>query len=170
MKKYLFLSGFILFATISFGQNGVGFNLGFATSKTPFGSLMYFLDKNAFSIGVSFELNNALGKKEPNQNSGFGIGDGHFFLIGDIGYTRMVSDKFSLEGELSFGKRKYYQNFSDNSFSEGGYHKIYKEKSIQGIGAFVIYDVNDIFGIFAGYNTIRQASIGLRIKFVKQTD
>ena len=167
MKKYLFVVIAVFFAAFSNGQKGYGFDLGFATSKSPMASFIYFRDNNAFSLGFSYEFNNTLGRRLKEKLSYFEIGHGDYFLTADAGYTRIFSEKFSLEGEVSVGERKYYKNYSDNTFPQGGYHVIYKKKAIVGLGAIAVYNFNDIFGVFGGLNTIRIATIGVQMKFVQ---
>ena len=168
MKKYLVLTTVIFLVIFSDAQKGFGFDLGIATSKAPMFDVKYFLNENAFSLGLSYQIfNDALGKKEsgviPGTNA---IGDGDYFFTVDIGYTRILSEKFSVSGEISVGSRKFYQNLSDNNFSEGGYHRIYKTKSIVGAGGIITYNANNTVGFFAGYNSIREAAAGVQIKFV----
>ena len=167
MKKYLALATVIFLVIFSNAQKGFGFDLGIATSKAPMFDVKYFLNENAFSIGLSYQVfNDALGKKRdliPGTNA---IGDGDYFLTVDIGYTRILSEKFSVSGEVSIGSRKYYQNISDNDFPKGGYHRITNTKSIVGVGGIITYNANNTVGFFAGYNSIREAAAGVQIKFV----
>ena len=168
MKKYLALIIVVFLVIFSNAQKGLGFDLGIATSKAPMFDIKYFLNENAFSLGASYQIfNDALGKKKdgviPGTNA---IGDGDYFFSVDMGYTRLLNEKFSVSGEISIGNRKFYQNLSDNNFSEGGYHRITKTNVIVGVGASITYNANDIVGFFAGYNSIREAAAGVQIKFV----
>jgi hypothetical protein len=169
MKKSFTLLPLIFLTTLSYGQRGFGFDAGFSTSKAPMLAVKYFIDKNAASIGMSYQVfNNALGKKEDDVIPGtVAIGDGHYFYSIDVGYTRILSEKFAVSGEISFASKKYYQNLSDNSFSQGGYHRIYKTESEVDVGALLFYYFSDTFGLFGGYNSIRQASIGVEFRFLR---
>lgn len=172
MKKYLILTAAIFFVRFSFSQQGFGFGVGFSTSKAPMVNVKYFFDQNAVSLGGSYQVfNDALGKKldeiKPGANV---IGDGDYFYSIDIGYTRILNEKFSISGEASFAKRIFYQNFTDNSFSEGGYHHTYKTVSELGVGAFGTYYFNDVLGVFAGYNTRRGAFLGIDLRFFSKTE
>src|SRR5215510_5191956 len=109
MKKYL-ISGFILFLVNGmYGQLGFGFNVGIGTSKAPMIAAKYYFEKNAVSLGGSYTLfNDALGEKKDHVNQGDKIlGDGETFYTIDIGYTRVLSEKFSIAAELSVGQKKY---------------------------------------------------------------
>ncbi|HEY1870182.1 MAG TPA: hypothetical protein VGG71_03945 [Chitinophagaceae bacterium] len=169
MKRYLILTAAVFFVIFSFGQQGFGFGVGFSTSKAPMVNVKYFFDRNAVSLGGSYQaFNDALGKKldEPKPGASV-IGDGDYFYSVDIGYTRILNEKFSLSGEVSIAKKIFYQNFTDYSFSQGGYHHTYKTISETGIGVFGTYYFNDVLGVFAGYNTKRQAFIGLDVRFLQ---
>jgi len=168
MKKYLLFPAFIFLVTFSFGQKGIGFDLGFSTSKAPMVDVKYFVDKNAGSIGFSYQVfNDALGKKEPDVIAGTNaIGDGDYFYSVDIGYTRVLSEKFCISGEVSIGQRIYYQNLSDITFAQGGYHRTIEKKSVIGGGASLTYDVNEHVGVFAGYNSLREGSLGIQFRFL----
>ena len=168
MKKYLFSFTVIFFVTFSHAQRGFGFGVGIATSKAPMVDIRYFLNKNAVSIGVSYQIfNDALGKKNkeliPDTHA---IGDGYYFFSVDIGYTRILSEKFSVSGEVSIAKKTHYQNLKYDNLSQESYHRTLKTTSVIGVGGIIIYNANDFFGIFAGYNSIREASIGVQFKFV----
>jgi len=169
MKFFFTLLLLIFLTALSYGQRGFGFDAGFSTSKAPMVAVKYFVEKNAASIGMSYQVfNDALGKKEDDFIPGTTvIGDGHYFYSIDIGYTRILSENFAVSGEISFASKKYYQNLSDYSFSQGGYHRIYKTESEVDVGAFLFYYFSDTFGMFGGYNSIRQASIGVEFRFLK---
>jgi len=168
MKKYLILFLSTFFASIIYAQNGFGFDVGIGTSKAPMIAAKYYFEKNAVSIGGSYTLfNNALGEKKDQINQGdHPIGDGQTFYTIDIGYTRVLSEKFSVEGELSIGRTRYYQNISDDNSSSGAYHVFgWKDsESIVGGGALLFYNINETFGIFAGYNSLREGTFGLEVR------
>ncbi|MFI5186550.1 MAG: hypothetical protein ACHQF0_07500 [Chitinophagales bacterium] len=167
MKKYLLLLTVIFFVTCSYGQKGFGFDVGIASSKAPMLDVKYFFNKNAASIGVSYQIfNDALGKKNDLIPGTYAIGDGNYFFSVDIGYTRIVSKNFSVSGEVSIGQKSYYQNLSDNDFSAGGYHRITSKTSKVGVGGIVTYNINAMVGVFAGYNSLRQAAVGVELRFV----
>ena len=167
MKKYLALVMVVFGSLFSCAQKGIGFSLGVASSKAGMVNVEYFINKNGFSAGFSYQSNHALGKKVNDITAGsYAIGNGVYFLSADLGYTRFLSEKFSVGGEISLANKIFYQNLSDNSFSSGAYHRNYKTEFELAIGGMIAYDINDIIGVFAGYNTIREAALGLRIKFV----
>ena len=73
MKKVLLLLIIIFSATfLTHAQRGFGFNVGMSTSKAPMIAVKYFVDKNAGSIGFSYQVfNDALGSKRCSGNSGY---------------------------------------------------------------------------------------------------
>jgi len=165
MKKYIILFLSTFFASIIYAQNGFGFDVGMATSKAPMIAVKYYIDKNAPSIGFSYQVfNDALGKNEDLKTGSTAIGDGDYFYSFDIGYTRVLSEKFSIAGEVSIGTKKHYQNLRDDNSSSGGYHRILKTESVVGGGGSIFYNINETFGIFAGYNSLREGTFGLEVR------
>jgi len=169
MKKYSILLLILFFVMDVKSQDGFAADVGIGTSKAPMIAVKYYFDKNAASIGASYQIfNDALGKKNDLIPGTTAIGNGDYFFSIDVGYTRVLNEDFSITGEVSIGQKKYYQNLSDDNFSQGGYHYIYKTKSQVGGGAYLTYNFNATFGLFAGYNSMREATFGLEIRFAKQ--
>lgn len=169
MKKYSIVLLSLFFITLAHGQRGFGFDLGLGTSKAPMIAVKYYLDKNAASIGGSFQVfNDALGKKQDLVQGSTAIGDGYYYYSFDIGYTRVLSENFSIAGEVSIGTKKHYQNLRDDSAPSGGYHRILSTESVFGGGGFIFYNINETFGIFAGYNSLREATFGLEFRFLSE--
>jgi hypothetical protein len=169
MKKYLILFLIVFVGFLVHAQNGFGFDLGLGTSKAPMIAVKYYLDKNAFSVGASYQVfNDALGKNKDLQSGDSAIGDGDYFYSFDIGYTRILSEKFSIAGEISFGQRKYFQNIRDDSAPSGGYHRILDSKSVVGGGGLLFYNISEAFSLFAGYNSLREGTFGLEFRIVRQ--
>jgi hypothetical protein len=165
MKKSLVLIPFIFFVLLSSAQRGFGFDVAMSTSKAPMIAVKYYLDNDAASIGFSYQaFNDALGKEHDYKAGSTAIGDGDYFYSFDIGYTRVLSEKFSVAGEVSIGTKKHYQNLRDDNTSSGGYHRILKTESKIGGGGFVFYNINETFGLFAGYNSLREGTFGLEIR------
>jgi len=165
MKKLL-LSVIVIFcAVFLFGQNGFGIDVGFSTSKAFMVAGKYFVGPNGFSLGASYQSNHELGKKLAAKLNDDIIGNGNYFYTADVGYTRILNEQFSIEGEVSIGVKKYYTNYRDNNSSSGAYHVINKTKAAGGGGAILVYHFNEIFGVFAGYNSLREGSLGLQIRF-----
>jgi hypothetical protein len=165
MKKYLVLLLLFFFVSFVHAQNGFGFNVGMSTSKAPMIAVKYYIDKNAPSMGFSYQVfNDALGKNQDFVPGDSAIGDGYYFYSFDIGYTRVLSEKFSIGGEVSFGTKKHFQNLRDDSAPSGGYHRILTTESVIGGGGFIFYNINEMFGIFGGYNSLREGTFGLEVR------
>jgi len=169
MKKYSIVALSLFFITLAHGQKGFAIDLGIGTSKAPMIAVKYYLDKNAASIGASYQVfNNALGKNQDLVVGDTAIGDGDYFYSFDIGYTRVISEKFSIGAEVSFGTKKYYQNLRDDSAPSGAYHRIIDTKSVIGGGGLLFYNVNEAFSIFGGYNSLREGTFGLEFRFLSE--
>jgi len=170
MKKYLILFIVVFVVSLVHAQNGFGFDLGLGTSKTPMLAVKYYINKNAPSVGFSYQIfNDALGKKQELVPGDSAIGDGKYYYSFDIGYTRVISEKFSIGGEVSFGKRKHYQNLREDLAASGAYHRILDTESVVGGGGFILYNINETFGVFAGYNSLREATFGLEVRLSRET-
>ncbi len=153
----------------SMAQKGFGLGFGFSTKGSINGDIKYYLKKNAFSIGGTYEINGALGKGVTERLSNYGtteVGSGEYFYTVDFGYTRLIK-RIEFTGEASVGSVIEYTNYEDNRFTEGGYHLVNSTRSIVGVGIFVTYFANKQIGFSGGFNTIRGASLGLHLKFVK---
>lgn len=66
--------------------------------------------------------------------------------------------------EVSVATRKYYTNYVDGRFTDGGYHIIDKDETELGLGGIVGYYYNN-FDFFVGYNSVRKVGFGLRYTF-----
>jgi hypothetical protein len=170
-SKLISMLVIILFVNYSGNaQSGFGIDVGYATSNAVNMNLKYYRDQHVFAAGGTFQFNDARGKKVKDQRSGFGrtvSGTGDFFYTADIGYSYRMKNRFSIGGELSFGTRNYYTEYSDNRFTGGGYHMVHRSRFLFGAGVLTAYEIDDMFGIFAGYNTVRAVSAGLQIRFIK---
>ena len=160
----------MFFVLLASAQRGFGFDVGISTSKATMIAVKYFFDKNAVSAGASYQVfNDALGSRHDQYIQGStGIDDGDYFYSIDIGYTRVLNDRFSIAGEVSFGKRMYFWNFSKDDLTAGGYHWIHDTKSEFGGGAMLFYNFNETFGLFAGYNSIRKGTFGVEIRLLRE--
>jgi len=168
MNKYLILIPSVFFVLLTSAQTGFGFDAGIGTSKAPMIAVKYFFGNNAASIGATYQVfNDALGKKHDYLAGTTAIGDGDYFYSIDVGYTRILNENFSISGDVSIGEKKYYQNLRDDNSPQGGYHQIYKSKSQVGGGAYLTYNFNTSFGLFAGYNSLRGGTFGLEFRFLK---
>ena len=155
---------------IANGQSGFGVDVGYASSHAVNMNLKYYRGHHVFSAGGTFQFSDARGKKVKEQRTGFGrtvTGHGDHFYTADLGYSYRLRQRFSVGGEFSFGERSYYTEYSDNRFSGGGYHMIDRSRFVFGAGVMAAYDIDDMFGVYAGYNTVRSVSVGLQIRFVK---
>ena len=169
MKKYFVVLPSILFVMLASAQKGFGFDLGISTSKAPMLAVKYYIDKNAPSVGFSYQVfNDALGKKQDLVPGDSAIGNGDYFYSVDIGYTRVLSEKFSIQGEISFGKKTSYQNVRDDNSAAGGYHRITKKESVVGGGGLLFFNLNETFSLFAGYNSLREGTFGLEVRLFKE--
>lgn len=149
-------------------QQSFGFGIGAASTSSLLFDIKYYINKNAFSIGYTYELNESKGKLIKNQLKNHGrevSGRGDFFTSVDIGYTRILLERVFLSAEVSIGHIQSFTNYIDGRFTGGGYHMIDHSEESVGYGGKMAYFITSNIGIYSGYNTIRKASVGLDFKF-----
>lgn len=106
------------------------------------------------------------GKEVENQLANYGQttdGSGESFFSIDLGYGRVIKQKWIVDGELSIGSNSHYTNFIDRRFSDDGYHIITARESVVGVGVNGSYMINENFVIFTGFNTLKKLQVGLRM-------
>lgn len=170
MLKIALSALLLVLAIQSTGQTGFGVDVGYATANAVMMNVKYIKNANAFSIGATYEFNTAKGKKVKAQLPGYGqeiTGDGDYFYSVDLGYSRGFGGRWHVGGEISLGEKTYYNEFKDNRFSGGGYQLATREKFVLGFGVTGAYDIDDMFGVFAGLHTLRHFSVGLQLRFLK---
>lgn len=142
-----------------------GASIGYATINAPFGDIFY--EKNVFSyhLGITYQSSDAKGKEVATQKSNYGrtvVGTGSYLFTIDLGLGYFISENVKLNGELSFGSKKFYTNYSDQRFTDDGYHMINRTESVAGFGISAGLVVERI-QLFTGYNSLREFGIGLRM-------
>lgn len=145
---------------------GFGATIGGATSKTFFLDLFYKKQTNRYHVGMSFQYNGQKGPSKRERLSNYGTtstGTGNYFTVLDLKYSKILKEKFSLWGELSFGANKRYTNYRDSRFKSGGYHLIRESSAIAGAGVGVGYSIGNGFEIMVDYNTLRKVGFALTV-------
>lgn len=149
-------------------SQSLGMSIGGSTEKVVFGDVFYKKAQHYFHVGLSYQISDAKGEEKSERKSNYGLstsGSGDKFYTVDLGYGYQVIDTLELFVELSVGQKKYYTNYIDNRFKDGGYHMIDKDEMITGFGLGGSYSINNQFKIFASFNTIRKVGIGIRYIF-----
>lgn len=165
LSKTFFLV--IVFSSTVFPQNW-GMSLGASTEATVYGDIFYNKYNHYFHFGVTYQFSDAKGEEKYVRESNYGLttsGTGDKFYTFEIGYGYEIIDTFIVFVELSFGERKYFTNYVDNRFKDGGYHLITKNESITGYGIGGSYKISRQFMIFISYNTLRKLGAGARYLF-----
>lgn len=168
-NKPLLLLPFLCLSFSGYSQVEVtvmGVTIGYATTKTLVGDILLGGDVNRFHLGFSLQQGDQVGRQIDERKSNYGLttdGSGDYFTSVDLGYSRVIKEKFTVHPEVSIGTRKYYTNYVDNRFSGDGYHMIDKKESLLGIGINAGYIVHNNFEFFGGVNSIRGGTFGLRI-------
>lgn len=144
----------------------MGVTIGYATSKALMGDILLGGDFNRFHLGFSLQQGDQVGTQVNERKSNHGLttsGSGDYFTSVELGYSRVIKEKFTIHPEISIGSRKYYTNYVDSRFNGDGYHMIDKRESLFGAGLNAGYIFHDNFEVFGGVNTIRGGTFGLRV-------
>lgn len=165
----LFQSVILLFL---FSQNlysqYLGMSIGISTESVVFGDIFYKKAHHYFHAGLSYQMSDAKGEEKSERKSNYGLstaGSGDKFYTVDLGYGYQIIDTLEVFLEISIGQKKYYTNYTDNRFKDGGYHMINKSEIITGLGVGGSYSINKQFKIFASFNSVRKLGIGIRYIF-----
>ncbi len=143
-------------------------SFGASTDATVFGDVLYNKNNHFFHLGGTYQITDAKGEEKTDRKSNYGLtisGSGDKFYTFDIGYGYEIIDTIVVFVEVSFGQKKYYTNYNDNRFKDGGYHLIDKEETITGFGIGGSYKINNQFLVFMSFNTIRKLGAGIRFLF-----
>ncbi|MBT1689448.1 hypothetical protein [Dawidia soli] len=167
--KSIILLFTLLFWAISNEASGqrIGVGISYATSNAVGFELLYLKDyRHLFKLGGAFQMSDMRGKEVENQLANYGQttdGSGESFFSIDLGYGRVIKQKWIVDGELSIGSNSHYTNFIDRRFSDDGYHIITARESVVGVGVNGSYMINENFVIFTGFNTLKKLQVGLRM-------
>ena len=170
MKKIPLLIAVFFTICICKAQIDCGVSLSYSKEKTVGFDLFLIKEKNRFHIGFGYQFDNLLMKKimtERKPNYGLTkIEDGEYLWLINFGYSKVLTNKLSLNPELTYGKLTQFTNYKDNRFSDGGYSLIEGSKSKIGFGINLGYFMGNKFEPFIGYNTIKKFNGGLRYTFI----
>jgi hypothetical protein len=167
LRAYSILFLIILFYSTSHSQD-FGVLLGYSTSYAFIAGGQVIDNNFLYRFCVSFEPSDAKGEKVPEQKPNYGrtvAGSGDYFTSYDVGVGYYMTPDMTISAELSYGGKKYYTNYIDNRFTDGGYHLIDKSESLFGVGLNAGYIVTSGIGILIGYNTIRKLSFAITYDF-----
>jgi hypothetical protein len=145
-----------------------GFVLGYATSNALMVGGHLIQQKFLYRLCVSFEPSDAKGEEVTEQKPNYGRtieGGGDYFTSYDFAMGYYLTQKMTISGEISIAQKRYYTNYIDNRFSDGGYHMIDKSETLFGFGLSAGYIFYSGFGLLIGYNSIREFSLGITYDF-----
>lgn len=168
MKKIYTLLIFSSFLNYNSVAQKVGIGLNYSTYQSFGGELIFISKLNRFHFGASVEPSSTKGKYVSKQLSNYGrtiSGYGTYSWFLDLGYSRVIFNKISLHGELTYGSDNDFVNYNDNRFNGGGYHMVTNRKSMFGAGTNIGYLISKNWEIYGGYNTLKKAQFGIRILF-----
>ena len=168
MKRKLLLLLALFTLLVSNAQSKYGASVSYSSENTV--GFDFFLTKgeNRFHLGFGYEFGKQKKKIVSERKSNYGltkIEDGDYLWLIDLGYSRFITEKLSINPELSFGKLTEFTNYEDNRFNDGGYSLINNTESKIGFGVNVGYLVTENFEPFIGFGTLKKMNFGLRYSF-----
>lgn len=143
-----------------------GLGLGYGTSSSIYADLLYGTEANRFHLGITYQFRNTKGKLVEEQLPNYGQtidGTGSYYLGAELGFGHVFKNHVTLNGEITLASKSDYTNYIDNRFTDGGYHMIDKKQFAAGFGAHLGYIFLESFEAYAGYNTLRQFTVGIRV-------
>jgi hypothetical protein len=169
LPKILLITFCLTLIPLTAYAQSFGVDLGYSTSEAYIVGGHLISDNFLYRFTVSFQSSATKGAEVSEQKSNYGKtveGRGDYFISYDFGFGYVIAPKISLTAEISLAGRKYYTNYIDNRFADGGYHMIDDNKFELGFGLGAGYRFANEFGIFIGYNTLRAFSAGITMDFL----
>ncbi len=165
--KYLFFLTLMALA-VSCHAQVYGVSISYSSGKAFGGDLFYGKNDSRFHLGLSHQFNGQKNEVVEERESNYGltkIEDGDFFWSIDLGYSRIIADKWTLHTELSIGRKKSFTSYEDSRFSDGGYSLITDSETKVGGGLNVGYLVGRNIETFIGYHSMKKINFGIRVVF-----
>lgn len=166
MKKALILITTVISVSICNAQ--FGGSLSYSTRNVLSVDGFYGKKKNRVHFGYGHQFNGQKNSVVSTRKTNYGltkIEDGNYFWHIDIGYSRIILQKLTLNPMLSFGVKNYFTNYKDDRFSDSGYSLINRSESDIGLGINVGYLLNKNVEPFIGYHSLKNANFGIRVIF-----
>lgn len=167
--KRLLLIIVITYPFLSMAQTFSGFGVSFSgATANSFNGDVFMVNNgvNRFHLGFGFQRGGQKGKVVDDQAQNYGQtedGRGVYFFIVDLGFSRVINERVTINPEITIGQDKHYTNYIDRRFSSDRYHLITNKEGIFGAGLKAGYIIKEHFEAFTGFNTIKKIEIGLRI-------
>jgi|SRR5680860_760400 len=166
MKRFLILT-FILF-NISLCQcQGRGFSFSYSIVNVAELDIFVRDGNNRFHLGYRHQFNGQKIEVIKNPKETYGlteIGEGDYFLVIDLGYSRIFMNKTTVHPEISIGAKNEFTSYQDDRFSDNGYSLITSSKVAIGFGLNLGYLVRG-FEPFIGYHTLKKMNFGIRFSW-----
>lgn len=165
MKKELFLVVTLLGITFCNAQYNFGASLAYSTENVIGFDLFLVKEKNRFHIGYGYQFSNQMNEIVKSRESNYGqskIEDEDYLWMIDLGYSRLITNKLTVNPELSLGKLTDFTNYRDERFNDGGYSLINSKETLVGFGLNIGYFISDGLEPFLGFNSLKKLNFGIR--------
>jgi hypothetical protein len=163
--KLLFLTIFaLLINTNNYCQ--IGYSISLSIDKVLGANLFYTKNMHGFYLGFSNQFNGQKKTVVRERKDTYGltpIGDGEFYWLIDLGYSRSFSKVIVIQPEVSIGGKNYFTNYKDRRFKDNGYTLINHSEKVAGVGINMGYIVNSFIEPYIGFHTMKKLTFGIRI-------
>jgi len=163
MKKILLC---LLIPLGCLGQKKTYLLLGGTSNKGAMVGFAMQNDKLRMGIGGTIQLagQSLLGVNNKYKGKNNANGRGVYYSCFDVSIGYADKD-FSLQGEVSIGSQKAYENYINDGLLVKKYHQKTFSQRFVGFGGNIGISLTKDIEIFGGYNTVKKAVFGLRLDF-----
>jgi hypothetical protein len=145
-----------------------GFSLSYSTNNVWGVDMFAGLGNNRFHLGYGHQFNgqeNKVIKKQKETNELTEIGNGEYFWVIDLGYSRIFMDRITVHSEFSIGGKNEFTSFKNDRNYYKDYSLVTGSKSTLGIGLNVGYLLENGLEPFIEIHTLKKLDFGVRLSW-----
>ncbi|WP_027138028.1 hypothetical protein [Gaetbulibacter saemankumensis] len=171
MKKTIIFSFVLLVFSYCRSQDnyaGRGLSFSYSTDNAWGVDMFGRAGNNRFHLGYGHQFNNQeikVVKKHKEIDGLTETGNGKYFWVIDLGYSRIFKNKITMHPEFSIGARNEFTNIKDDRGYVDDYSLVTNSNLITGIGLKVGYLMNNGLEPFIGIHTLKKIDFGTRLSW-----
>ena len=171
MKKIFIFIILLTVITYCKGQDkdfGRGLSLSYSTNNAWGVDIFGRAGNNRFHLGYGHQFNGQeikVVKKQKETNELTEIGNGEYFWVIDLGYSRIFMDRITVHSEFSIGGKNEFTSFKADRTYYKDYSLVTDSKLAIGIGLKVGYLMNSGIEPFIGIHTLKKLDFGVRLSW-----
>ncbi len=171
MKKiivFVIVSSVITYCQSQVRDFSRGFSFSYSTNNAWGVDIFAGSGNNRFHLGYGHQFNGQEIKVIKKQKETVGIteiGNGEYFWVIDIGYSRIFINKITVHSEFSVGGKNEFTSFKDDRYYVEDYSLVTDSKTALGIGLKGGYLFNNGLEPFIGIHTLKKVDFGVRLSW-----